>query len=187
MRFITSTFALLAGAMLASPAGVMAQSAPPAFSTITDAVHRGINGDRAKSTVAFVQQFYRLPGNEGFDAAIDTVAALLRAAGYVEQSAAPANARFVYRIESRPMRDPAWTPLGASITLEGQSTALQSFARNLNMIAANSIATPPGGVRAELVHVTATSRGCRSRGASSSPRATRASCCRAHSRPARWA
>jgi aminopeptidase YwaD len=153
MRFITSTFALLAGAMLASPAGVMAQSAPPAFSTITDAVHRGINGDRAKSTVAFVQQFYRLPGNEGFDAAIDTVAALLRAAGYVEQSAAPANARFVYRIESRPMRDPAWTPLGASITLEGQSTALQSFARNLNMIAANSIATPPGGVRAELVHV----------------------------------
>lgn len=153
MRNIAGTLALLAGSLLAAPDSAQAQTTPAAFSAITRSVHSGINGDRAKSTVAFVQQFYRLPGKEGFDAAIDTVAALLRAAGYVEESSAPAAARLVYRIESRPMRDPAWTPLAASITLDGQSAPLQAFARNLNMIAANSIATPPGGVRAELVHV----------------------------------
>lgn len=152
-RNIAGTLALLAGSLLVAPGNVKAQTTPPAFSAITRGVHGGMNGERAKSTVAFVQQFYRLPGNEGFDAAIDTVAALLRAAGYVEESSAPANARLVYRIESRPMRDPAWTPLAASITLDGQSAPLQTFARNLNMIAANSIATPPGGVRAELAHV----------------------------------
>ncbi|MBL0891715.1 MAG: M28 family peptidase, partial [Gemmatimonadaceae bacterium] len=152
-RNIAGTLALLAGSLLMAPGNAKAQATPPAFSAITRGVHGGMNGERAKSTVAFVQQFYRLPGNEGFDAAIDTVAALLRAAGYVEESSAPANARLVYRIESRPMRDPAWTPLAASITLDGQSAPLQTFARNLNMIAANSIATPPGGVRAELAHV----------------------------------
>ena len=152
-RNIAGTLALLAGSLLMAPGNAKAQATPPAFSAITRGVHGGMNGERAKSTVAFVQQFYRLPGNEGFDAAIDTVAALLRAAGYVEESSAPADARLVYRIESRPMRDPAWTPLAASITLDGQSAPLQTFARNLNMIAANSIATPPGGVRAELAHV----------------------------------
>jgi aminopeptidase YwaD len=33
-----------------------------------------------------VQRFFRLPGNDGFDAAIDSVASLLRAAGYVRET-----------------------------------------------------------------------------------------------------
>lgn len=150
-QFATRTAGPMALLMAALSSPVRAQ--PAAFAPITRAVHEAIDGERAKRTVAFVQQYYRLPGNEGFDAAIDTVAALLRAAGYVEESTAGPGARLVYRIESRPMVNPAWTPLAASITLEGRSAPLQTFAGNLNMIASNSIATPPGGVTAELVNV----------------------------------
>ncbi|WP_373062776.1 M28 family peptidase [Gemmatimonas sp.] len=125
----------------------------PAMAPITRAVSGAISGDRAYRTVDYVQRYFRLPGNRGFDLAIDTVASLLRVAGYVEETSAPVTARFVYRIESRPMRDVAWTPEGASITIVGQSTALQSWPANLNMIAINSTSTAPEGVTAAVVDV----------------------------------
>jgi len=130
-----------------------AQPTPAAFRPITDAVHRGIEGPRAFTTVDYVQRRFRLPGNEGFDLAIDTVAALLRSAGYVEESTAAPGARLVYRIESRPMVNEAWTPHDARLTIEGRSMPLQSFATNLNMIAINSASTPDGGVSAPLIDV----------------------------------
>ena len=126
---------------------------PAAFASITKAVHAEVNGDRAFTTVEYVQRFFRLPGNRGFDASIDTVAALLRAAGYVREDSAPANARLVYRVESRPMAAPAWTPVDARITIAGQTQPLQAFATNLNMIAINSGSTPETGVTADVISV----------------------------------
>jgi hypothetical protein len=148
--FLPASFAVL----LAAPPTGKAQAQPrPAFATITQAIHRDIDGQRAFRTVEYVQRFFRLPGNHGFDAAIDTVAALLRAAGYVREDSAPPSARLVYRIESRPMRDPAWTPLDASLTLAGRTAPLQQFATNMNMIAINSASTPPAGITATIVDV----------------------------------
>lgn len=128
-------------------------AAPAAFRTITDAVHRSIDGRRAFTTVDYVQRYFRLPGNEGFDLAIDSVASLLRAAGYVDASKAGAADRFVYRIESRDMANEAWTPHDARLTIVGRTAPLQSLATNLNMIAINSASTPEGGVTAALVDV----------------------------------
>lgn len=146
--------AALGAALQAVPGALAAQErTPPAFAPLTQAVHRDIDGQRAFRTVEYVQRFFRLPGNHGFDAAIDSVASLLRAAGYVREDSAAPSARLVYRIESRPMRDPAWTPLDASITLAGRSAPLQQFATNLNMIAINSASTPDGGVTAAIVDV----------------------------------
>ncbi|WP_411278587.1 M28 family peptidase [Gemmatimonas sp.] len=125
----------------------------PAMAPITRAVSAAISGKRAFRTVDYVQRFFRLPGNRGFDLAIDTVASLLRVAGYIDEARAPASARLVYRIESRPMRDMAWTPEGASITIIGQQTALQSWPANLNMIAINSASTAPEGITAAVVDV----------------------------------
>ncbi|WP_337170364.1 M28 family peptidase [Gemmatimonas aurantiaca] len=132
---------------------VTAASSEAAFVPISRAVHGAIDGNRAYRTVEYVQRFFRLPGNRGFDAAIDTVASLLRAAGYVREDGAPASARFVYRIESRPMANPAWTPIGASLTIAGRTKPLQQFSTNLNMIAINSGSTPEGGVTADVVDV----------------------------------
>ena len=57
----------------------------PAMAPITRAVFGAIRGDRAFRTVDYVQRYFRLPGNRGFHLAIDTVASLLRAAGYAEE------------------------------------------------------------------------------------------------------
>lgn len=143
---------------LALPAAIAAQApkrppVPPAFAPVTAAVAREISGPRAFSTVAFVEQFYRLPGNRGFDASIDTVAKLLRQAGYVEEGSAKPTDRLTYRIESRPMPAPAWSPLDGSLTIVGRTQPLLTWAGNHNMLAANSWSTPAGGVRAALVDV----------------------------------
>ena len=145
-------------ALLALPVALAAQATtrpavPSVFAPTTTAVSRELSGPRALATVAFVEQFYRLPGNRGFNASIDTVAALLRLAGYVEQGAAKPTDRLTYRIESRPMTAPAWSPLDASLTILGRARPLLTWAGNHNMLAANSWATPAGGVRAAVVDV----------------------------------
>ena len=133
-------------------AAAQARVVPPAFTNITNAVAGELSGERALSTVAYVEQFFRLPGNRGFDASLDTVAALLARAGYIEQSKAAPTDRFVYRIESRGMSSPAWTPDSASLTIAGRSVPLLRWQTNHNMLAINSESTPPGGVTAELVN-----------------------------------
>jgi aminopeptidase YwaD len=149
---VLARHALTALLSLAGATTAAAQTPAP-FAPITNAVNSGVNGERAHRTVEYVQRFFRLPGNRGFDLAIDTVAALLRAAGYVREDGAPASARLVYRVESRPMAQAAWTPVDARLAIAGRSQPLQTFATNLNMIAINSGSTPEQGVTAELVDV----------------------------------
>lgn len=144
---------LLPGIARAQSTGAQARTVAPAFATISAPVARELSGDRARATVAFVEQFFRLPGNRGFDASIDTVAALLTLAGYVPEARATARDRLVFRVESRPMTAPAWTPDDASLTIVGRSKPLLSWATNHNMIAINSWATPDGGVTARLVDI----------------------------------
>jgi aminopeptidase YwaD len=143
--------------MLLAPCDVQSQSqstsTPAAFVPITQSVAGELSGKKALSTVAYVEQFFRLPGNRGFDAALDTVAALLEQAGFVQESQANATNRLVYRMESRPMRAAAWSPDSASLTLGGRGAPLLRWATNHNMLAINSESTPPGGVNAELVDV----------------------------------
>ena len=151
---IATTIApLLLVAPCAAQTAPSARSIPPAFSALSVPISKELSGDRARSTVAFVEQFFRLPGNRGFDASIDTVAALLSAAGYVPEARATATDRLVYRVESRPMTAPAWTPDGASLTIVGRATPLLSWATNHNMIAINSWSTPSGGITAPVIDV----------------------------------
>ena len=143
---------LALGAQPARPAAAE-RVVPPAFAALSTPVSRELSGDRARATVAFVERLFRLPGNRGYDASIDTVAALLAAAGYVPESRATARDRLVFRIESRPMAAPAWTPDDASLTIVGRSKPLLSWATNHNMIAMNSWSTPDGGVTARVIDV----------------------------------
>jgi hypothetical protein len=137
-------------AMLSSQA---ARAVPPAFASVTRAVASEISGDRAFATVSFVEQFFRLPGNRGFDASIDTVASILERAGFVPESRATAANRLTFRIESRPMSSAAWTPDSASLTIVGRGRPLLRWQTNHNMLAINSESTPPEGVTAELVDI----------------------------------
>jgi hypothetical protein len=154
------------GALVAATVAVSAQArdahaqptpprrvVPAPFAPTTDAVARELSGERAFATVAYVEQFFRLPGNDGFDASIDSVRKLLDAAGFVPESRATPRDRLTYRVESRPMPNPAWTPLGASLTLPGRARPLLEWSTNRNMVAMNSWPTPPGGVTAGVVDV----------------------------------
>jgi hypothetical protein len=137
-----------------SPVGEAAPAdPPPAVARLFSLVRPEFSGDRALTTVAFVEQRWRWPGNRPFDESIDHVAEQLRAAGYVDEKSASPTDRLTFRIESRPMSAPAWEPLDASLTIVGSSAPILRFATNRNMLAVNSSSTPDAGVEAEVVSV----------------------------------
>ena len=113
----------------------------------------GFNEKNAYATTAFVEQFFRLPGNKGFDASIYRVEEILKKAGYVLQKKDEFEAPLTYRIEKRPLKRDAWEPVTASIQIVGEDMPLQSFATNRNMIPINCPSTPTEGVTAEVIYV----------------------------------
>ena len=143
--------------LCASGPPLLAQDDPrasdPGIQQLESTLRQVISGDKALETVAFVERFWRMPGNAGFNSSITQVASQLERAGFVLQDRAKAGDRLVYRVERRAMARPAWEPENATVTLVGQATPLLSFARNRNMLAINSWSTPRGGVEAELVSV----------------------------------
>lgn len=108
------------------------------------------SGDSAFATVAFLDQYVRWPGNRGFDASIAHIVQRLEAAGYVREGSANAG-RLSYRVERYPMAQPAWEPVDASLSIEGEDAPVLQFVSNRNLLATNSYSTGPNGVRAELV------------------------------------
>ncbi|MEO8335962.1 MAG: M28 family peptidase [bacterium] len=146
--------ALLLAVSVASP--VRAQSTravPPQINRYFQLVRAEYSGDRAKDLVAYMGGWFRLPGNTAFDASLDRVVSQLRAAGYVLEDSTKKNQRLTYRIEKRPMRNPAWDVIDGSLTIVGDKTPLLRLATNLNMLAINSYSTPDTGVVAEVVDV----------------------------------
>jgi hypothetical protein len=163
MRTLVSVLAVLplaagcmapASAQHPAPSPAVAHPAPPpAVAGHFERVRARFSGQRARETVAFVEQRWRLPGNTGFDESIDRVAGELKAAGFVEESTAKPGDRLTYRVERHPMAAPAWDPVDASLTIVGQDSALLRWTTNRNMLAVNSYATPAGGVTAAVVSV----------------------------------
>ena len=111
------------------------------------------NEKNALATTAFVEKYFRVPGNTGFNASIHYVEDILKKAGYVEQKANEFEAPLTYRIEKRPMKRNTWEPVDASITILGENQPIQAFKTNRNMIPINCPSTVAGGVTAEVVFV----------------------------------
>lgn len=159
LPLLVTSFLLLAGsgALVAQSPASSVVSARPAPSEpvakLFEMVRSEFDGDRAKQTVAYVEQRWRVPGNTGFDESIHYVADRLREAGYVPEDSAPPGARLTYRVESRPMTRDTWEPEDASLTIVGQARPLLRWATNRNMLTINSASTPAEGVEAEVVDV----------------------------------
>ena len=111
------------------------------------------NQNNALATTAFVEKYFRIPGNSGFNASIYYVENILKRAGFVKEVANEFEAPLTYRIEKRPMKRKTWEPVNANINIVGQTTPLIAFATNRNMIPINCPSTPAGGVTAEVVFV----------------------------------
>jgi len=118
-----------------------------------DLVRPNYKGDLAYETVAFVEKYWRVAGNTGFNATVFRIAEKLEKAGYVLEEKANPNSRFTYRIEKRSMDRPTWEPVDASLTISGEEKPILDFSTNSNMIYLNSSSTPSEGIKAELVYI----------------------------------
>ncbi len=156
-RLVLAAAALLPALVSAqtkpAASAVVAKGTAPEIAALYKLTRADISGTRAKDVVIFMDQWFRWPGNTGFNQSLDHVEGILTAAGYVKEDAAKPTDRLTYRIETRPLPNAAWDPLDASITLEGKSTPLMQYATNRNMLAINSWSTPDSGVYAELAFV----------------------------------
>lgn len=132
-----------------------AQKAP--LQKVTDLyfklVRPEFNGDIAYETVAFVEQYWRIAGNTGFNSTVFRIAEKLEAAGYVLEEKAKETDRFTYRIENREMKQPTWEPVSASVKIVGANENLLSSKTNRNMIYQYSTSTPPEGITGEVLYI----------------------------------
>ncbi|MET0570185.1 MAG: M28 family peptidase [Pedobacter agri] len=117
----------------------------------------GFNEKNAYETTAFVEKYFRVPGNSGFNASIYYVENILKKAGFVQQKQNEVEAPLTYRIEKRPMKNNTWEPVDANIDIVGETQPLISFKTNRNMIPINCGSTPADGVTAEVVFLEKTS------------------------------
>lgn len=81
--------------------------------------------ERAMGTVTYLDQFYRAPANDGYDASLDHIAKKLEAAGFGGD-----DPRFELRFIEQERLTHAWTPLRGSITLSApgeQERVLHQF------------------------------------------------------------
>ncbi|MCX2586368.1 M28 family peptidase [Pedobacter sp. MR22-3] len=113
----------------------------------------GFKEDNAYKTTAFVEKYFRVPGNTGFNASIHYVENILKKAGFVEQKQNEQEAPLTYRIEKRSMTHNTWEPVQANIDLIGDSTPLISYQTNRNMIPINCVSTAAEGVMAEVLYL----------------------------------
>jgi hypothetical protein len=139
--------------LFAAVAHAQRPESPPAVQRYFSLVRATFDGQHAYDQAAFMDQYFRWPGNTGFNASIHRVEQTLKDAGYVEEARAKPGDVLTYRIEHRPLRTPAWEPVDASVTIVGEPQPVLKLATNRNMLAIMSFSTPDTGVVAPLVDV----------------------------------
>ena len=104
----------------------------------------------AIEVVSFMQQYWRLAGNPGFNASIDEIRSRLVKAGF--QQKASSGAPFV-RVDEFAKTDPGWDYSVGTVSIEGESVPVLSRDKDRVSLAINSFSTPPGGLIARIVDV----------------------------------
>lgn len=121
--------------------------------TLEESVSKNFTGDLAYETTAFVEQYWRVVGNTGFNESIHFISRHLEIAGFVLEEKASANNRLTYRIEKRALKHPTWEIIDANVSFSSEEMPLLTQATNRNMVALNSYSTPKNGVTAEVIYV----------------------------------
>lgn len=119
----------------------------------SDVINQEFTGDLAYETTSFVEKYWRVVGNTGFNKTIYKIAKQLEKDGYVLEENATEKDVLTYRIETRPLKRPTWESVDATVTINGENEPLLSHATNRNMIALNSYSTPKEGTTAEVIYI----------------------------------
>ena len=140
--------------LLLACAGPGAPSAAPPDRVATHArgVHAAFRAEAALDTVRYVDRFFRVRGNEGYQKTLERVETELRRGGL----------EAVRRIQLGPAR-PTWTPRSARLALNGR--ALIAFEDETGVDrAALLVGSEPFRGELEVVHADAVRRGADARG-----------------------
>lgn len=140
---VFSALAVLAQA----PTGTL----PPTAERAYRAVSARFDDRDAMSVVAFMDQYWRIAGNPGFNASIDHIRDRLISAGYLAGSA---NAAGHVRVEAFPNTARGWDYRVGTVEFAGASEPpLLSRERDRVSLAINSFSTPAGGLLAPIIDV----------------------------------
>ncbi len=131
----------------------LAQQFPKNTLSYSDLLNQEFTGDLAYETTAFIEKYWRVVGNTGFNKSIYFIADKLEKAGFVNEENASKNTRLTYRIEKRPLKKPTWEVVDAVVHLSDEEQPLLLQDTNSNMVALNSYSTPKEGVNAELIYI----------------------------------
>ena len=132
---------------------ILSAGAQQAFENYYTDLRKEFSADNTYKTTAFVEQYWRLAGNKGFDESIYYVEKILKDAGFKKEIKGETEGPLTYRIETRKMKRPTWEPVNASVTFDGEAVPFLQFSTNRNMIATYSASTPAEGVTAEVIDV----------------------------------
>ena len=123
---------------------------PPTAEDAYAAVAGQFDERDALSVVSFMDQYWRLAGNPGFNASIDHIRDRLVAAGFVATTGtAPASVR----VDEFPNAGRGWDYRVGTLQIDGEKEPLLSRDRDRVSLAINSFSTPRGGLLAPLVDV----------------------------------
>jgi hypothetical protein len=153
MRTIAA--ACLAAAVLSTPTQVPSGSAalPPGVERAYSALAGRFDREGALEIVRFMDQYWRLAGNPGYNASIDRIKSALLSAGFVE---ALSGSSAIYRVgvDEFPNSSRGWDYRIGTVAFDGVSEApLLSREVDRVSLAINSFSTSEDGIRAPLVDV----------------------------------
>ena len=147
---MTGRAAVLAALLTAScapaiqrpPGGPDAAALPPVAERAYRAVSSRFDRDLAMDVVTFMQQYWRLAGNPGFNASIDHIRDRLQASGLP-----------LVRVDEFPNGAAGWDYARGTVTLAGETEPVLSRERDGVSLAINSFSTPAGGRTTKIVDV----------------------------------
>ena len=143
--------AICAGALLDHPRAQTFPKLPATAERAYQVVNRRFDERDALSIVSFMDQYWRIAGNPGFNATIDHIRDRLVSAGY--STAATGTSAHV-RVEEFPNSALGWDyRVGTVDFADSEAPSLLSRERDRVSLAINSFSTPSEGVVAPLVDV----------------------------------
>ena len=119
----------------------------------SDVINQEFTGELAFETTSFVEKYWRVVGNTGFNKTIYKIAAQLEKDGYILEENATEKDMLTYRIETRPLKRPTWESVDATVMITGEKEPLLTHTTNRNMIALNSYSTAKEGITAEVIYI----------------------------------
>ena len=103
-------------------------------SNYSDIINQEFTGNLAFETTSFVEKYWRVVGNTGFNKSIYKIAEELEKVGYILEEKASEEEVLTYRIEKRPLKNPTWEAVNALVSISNEKEPLLQHAFNRNMI-----------------------------------------------------